>query len=152
MNLIITPNQFKDFNIYFCEPIKNNIMPDGNFIRIFYSSTSITLNCVYILFTLSNTTCEKYFNKYKLNFTNLNESNNNNINMLKYIECHILNKFSLKTQKLPKYKITDQLDQFNIKLYNQSNNENIQLMLKISGIWENKHHYGLTYKFYPSVV
>jgi apolipoprotein N-acyltransferase len=63
-----------------------------------------------------------------------------------------LNKFGLKTQKLPQYKIAEQLDQYYIKLYNQYNNDNIQLMLKISGIWENQKHYGLTYKFYPSVV
>jgi hypothetical protein len=152
MNLTIAPNQFKDFNIYFCESVKNNIMLDGNFIRILYSSNKITLNCIYISFNLNDITCGKYFNKYKLNFNKLTTKNEENIKMLKLIEFYILNKFGLKTQKLPQYKIAEQLDQYYIKLYNQYNNDNIQLMLKISGIWENQKHYGLTYKFYPSVV
>lgn len=152
MNLITTLNQFKDFNLYFCEPIKNNIMSDGNFIRILYSTNIITLNSIYLLFNITNITCEKYFNKYKVCFNKSSASNDNTLNQIKDIESYILTKFRLKTNKNPEFKISEQLEQNNIKLYNFYSKNNIDLILKISGIWENKTNFGLTYKFYPSVV
>ena len=39
MNLVIRTDQYDDNCIYFCEPIKNNIMNEGNFIRILYTNS-----------------------------------------------------------------------------------------------------------------
>ena len=50
MNIVINMNQYDENNIFFCEPIKNNIMNDGTFIRIIYSTNNIVLNGIYILF------------------------------------------------------------------------------------------------------
>ena len=44
MNLVKSIEQYNDKSIFFCEPIKNNIMSDGNFIRILYSSQQFILN------------------------------------------------------------------------------------------------------------
>ena len=68
MNIVKSVEQFDNNNIFFCEPIKNNIMNDGNFIRILYSNNYMTLNGVFIYINLNNITIEKQFNKVKCIF------------------------------------------------------------------------------------
>ena len=46
MNLVKTISQYDDKSVFFCEPIKNNIMNDGNFIRILYSNQNIVLTLI----------------------------------------------------------------------------------------------------------
>ena len=55
MNIVKTLEQYDDDCVYFCEPIKNNIMNDGYFIRIIYSTPLLMLNGIYIsiLYNLS---------------------------------------------------------------------------------------------------
>ena len=48
MNLVKNIEQYEENNIFFCEPIKNNIMNDGRFIRILYSNNILVLNGIYI--------------------------------------------------------------------------------------------------------
>lgn len=144
MNLVKTIKQYDNNNIFFCEPIKNNIMNDGNFIRILYSNDMMTLNGVYLLINLNDITCEKYYNKFKCNF---NTSNHKElIEKLKIIEEEMLKKY--KTNKIPSYKIYEQIRSGYIKLFSDTGNKtNCQFILKISGIWETQSNYGLTYKF-----
>ena len=52
MNLVKNMNQYDENNIFFCEPIKNNIMNDGTLIRILYSTHNILLNGICILLML----------------------------------------------------------------------------------------------------
>ncbi len=73
MNLVKNINQYDENNIFFCEPIKNNIMNDGTFIRILYSTHNILLNGIYLLIALNDITCEKYYNKYRCNFNPSNQ-------------------------------------------------------------------------------
>ena len=68
MNIVKNINQYNENNIYFCEPIKNNIMNEGNFIRILYSTYNVVLNGIYLLISLDDINCDKYYNKYKCNF------------------------------------------------------------------------------------
>lgn len=145
MNIVTTIEQYDDNCVYFCEPIKNNIMNDGNFIRILYSNTLFVLNGIYLLVTLNSISCEKYYNKYKCMF---NVSLHKEIiEKLKIIEEEILKKIDIK-DKIPQYKIYEQLKNGNIKIFNNvENNMSCSFMLKISGIWEINDSYGLTYKF-----
>lgn len=144
MNLVKKIEQYNNDFLFFCEPIKNNIMNEGNFIRILYSSNLMILNGIYLLINLTDVTCEKYYNKYKCNF---NISNHKEIiDSLKIIEEDILKKY--KTNKMPSYKIFEQLKAGHIKLFNDVGNLNsCSFILKISGIWETQSNYGLTYKF-----
>ena len=48
MNIIKNIEQYNEDNVYFLEPIKNNIMNNGNFIRIIYSTSLFVLNGIYI--------------------------------------------------------------------------------------------------------
>jgi hypothetical protein len=146
MNIVINMNQYDENNIFFCEPIKNNIMNDGTFIRIIYSTNNIVLNGIYILLNLNDITCEKYYNKYKCIFnTTLHKDIIENI---KIIEEQILKKYNIKN-KSPQYKIYEQLRIGIIKLFNDiSNKQSDEFILKIAGIWETANSYGLTYKFF----
>jgi hypothetical protein len=54
--------------IYFCDPIKNNIINEGHFIRILYSKPFVLLNGIYLHFHLNILSVEKYYNKWKCNF------------------------------------------------------------------------------------
>ena len=144
MNIVKNMNQYDENNIFFCEPIKNNIMNEGNFIRILYSTHNILLNGIYLLIKLNDISCEKYYNKYKCSFNPLNHKDV--IENIKIIEENILKKIDIK--KAPQFKITEQLKNGNIKLFCEISNKTCcSFILKISGIWETPTNYGLTYKF-----
>ena len=143
MNLVKNMNQYDENNIFFCEPIKNNIMNDGTFIRILYSTHNILLNGIYLLIALNDITCEKYYNKYRCNF---NPSNHKDIiDNIKIIEENILKKIEIK--KTPQLKISEQLRNGNIKLFNMIEQQDSSFIVIISGVWETQYNYGLTYKF-----
>jgi hypothetical protein len=143
MNLVKSINQYNEDNIYFCEPIKNNVMNEGKFIRILYSTHNIVLNGIYLLVHINDITCDKYYNKYKCNFNTVH--NKDIIDNIKTIEENILRKIEIK--KIPQLKIYEQLRNGNIKLFNEVNKSFCSFILKISGIWETQFNYGLTYKF-----
>ena len=145
MNIIKRFDQYDEKYIYFCEPIKNNIMNEGNFIRIIYSTNNLMLNGIYLLLSLNDITCEKYYNKYKCIF-NVN-NHKELIENIKTIEENILKKIEIKN-KIPLFKIYEQISNGNIKLFNEvTNKSNNLFVLKISGIWETQFNYGVTYKF-----
>lgn len=145
MNLVKTFQQYNDKCVFFCEPIKNNIMNDGNFIRILYSTNHVILNGIYLLFHLFDVTCEKYYNKYKCNFS----MDRDTIDYLKVIEEQLLSKY--KSNKVPLFKIYEQISTGSIKLFLDPpatmHTAGGSFVLKISGIWETQYNYGLTYKF-----
>jgi hypothetical protein len=146
MNIIKRIDQFDENNIFFCEPIKNNIMNDGNFIRIIYSTNNFVLNGIYLLLNLNDVLCEKYYNKYKCVFNTT--AHKDIIENIKIIEEQILKKYNIKN-KTPQYKIYEQLKVGIIKLFNDiGSKQNGNFILKIAGIWETANSYGLTYKFF----
>ena len=144
MNLVKQINQYDNKCLFFCEPIKNNIMNEGIFIKILYSNENISLNGIYLLVQFCDIVCEKYYNKYKCSFNILN--NKDIINNLKLIEEEILKKYN--TTKTPCYKIYEQIKCGYIKMYSIIGiKQTSSFVLKISGIWETPQNYGLTYKF-----
>jgi Zn-dependent M16 (insulinase) family peptidase len=145
MNIVKKIEQYDQKCVFFCEPIKNNVMNEGNFIRILYSNFNLTLNGIYLLITLNDITCEKYYSKYKCSFNPANHKEL--ISKLKIIEEEIIEKYNF-ADKIPQYKIYDQLINGNIKISNDIGSKTqCNLILKISGIWETQDKYGLTFKF-----
>ena len=144
MNLVKTIDQYDNNNLFLCEAIKNNVMNDGSFIRILYSTQEFVLNGIYLLVELNDIMCEKYYNKYKCTF---NIANNKYIvEKIKIIEEEILKKY--KPDKYPCYKIFEQMRSGYIKYFSDiENTQHCSFILKISGIWETAQNYGLTYKF-----
>ena len=146
MIVVKSIEQYDINSIYFCDPIKNNIVDDGKFIKILYSASNFILNGIYLLLNFNEINIERYYNKYKCNF-NIN-NNEKLIESIKNIENNLLSKYEL-TGKIPNYKIYEQLKNGNIKLFcdNLKKTNNNSFILKISGLWETDIYYGLTYKF-----
>ena len=145
MNIVKRIDQYNENNVFFCEPIKNNIMNEGNFIRIIYSTHNLVLNGIYLLVIFNDVICEKYYSKFKCIFSAV--LHKEIINNLKLIEENLLKKSEI-LHKIPQFKIYEQIKNGNIKIFNDVGNKSIcPFILKISGIWETQYNYGLTYKF-----
>jgi hypothetical protein len=153
--------------VFFCEPIKNNIIINGNFIKILYSTPNVVLNGIYLFLSFKNILCEKYFNKNKYIFSVNDEHNSEIINYIQQVETSLLNKINIKN-KIPLNKMYEQIKQGFIKIFTPlhspfeplgpegrqrcnedkiTNNLNNDFLLKISGLWESETCYGVTYKF-----
>lgn len=145
MNIVKKIEQYDENNIFFCEPIKNNVINDGSFIRILYSTNNVVFNGIYLLITLNDLTCEKYYSKYKCIFSV--STHKDLINNIKNIEEDILKKYTIE-EKIPQFKIYEQLKNGNFKIFSDISNKSVcSFIMKISGIWETQLNYGLTYKF-----
>ena len=143
INITLQLHQFDEDYLFFCEPIKNNIMAEGNFIRILYSSDLFTLNGIYLLLKINNMHIEKYYNKYRYIFDI--HSHLDIIEKVREIENNILNKVG--SDKMPQHKIVEQLQNGHVKIIADKIEKGNNLLLKISGIWETETEYGITYKF-----
>ena len=148
MNIILKLNMFNCENIQYLDTKKNIIM-DGNFTKIIYSDNNITLNglyihCPFIIERIDNTVQQNII---------FNFDNKDFFNEIIKIETTILEHYKHKNNIIssPQYLLFNQIMNQHIKLYNQNNglfnHFNIQIVLKISGIWENADYFGLTYKF-----
>jgi len=145
MNIVKNIHQYNEDYVYFCDPIKNNIMNNRNFIRIIYSTSFFILNGIYISIQINYTSVDKYYNKFKCSFDT--NQYKDLIEKLKNIEKGLLKKSGI-LGKIPQYKIYDQLKNSNIKVFSESFDKiGNPIVLKISGIWETETEYGLTYKF-----
>jgi hypothetical protein len=145
MNIVKSIEQYDINNVYFCDPIINNIMEEGKFIRILYSTSHFILNGIYLLINFNDINIERYYNKIKCNFS-LN-THDILIQNIKNIEEQLLERYKIKN-KIPTYKVYDQIKSGNIKLFcNSLKKNNNSFILKISGLWETDNYYGLTYKF-----
>jgi len=145
MNIVKQINQYDDKCIYLCDRIKNNIINEGYFIRIIYSTQNVVFNGIYLLLHFSEIFCNNYFNKYNYSFNATNHSEL--IFQIQKIEKQILQKYGI-SNKTPQFKLYEQLKSGNIKIFGElENNKNTLFILKISGIWESEFAYGLTFKF-----
>tara|TARA_B110000977_G_C11077128_1_gene491630 strand:- start:1121 stop:1618 length:498 start_codon:yes stop_codon:yes gene_type:complete len=136
-------------HIIICDPIKNSIMQYSNFYKIVYSNEVLSLNGLYLLFGLKKINQ----NKEKIIF-NYSE-NRSMIDKIAYIEEYILNLINSNKNRI--YKITELLTNGYIKYcyndnsinnitFNNCNNVDKSLILKISGLWETKENIGVTFK------
>ena len=146
MKLIDTsPENFNSNYIYFNEPIQNTIISESRFIRILYSTPNITFNGINILLKINIDSVDKQYNK-NIIYYNV-DKNTEVINNIKNIEHTILEKFC--SDKTPTYNLESQVNTGILKLFSESNDKkkNIDIILKISGLWEDSASYGITYKF-----
>ena len=146
MNIVKYIEQYDENNIYYCDPIKNNVMNNSNFIRIIYSTPLFVLNGINLFLSFNDINVEKYYNKYKCSF-NIS-THKDIIEYIRIIEANLLVNVNIMC-KIPQYKIYDQIKNGNIKIFSENIEKisNNLFMLKISGIWETETQYGVTYKF-----
>ena len=143
-------------HLYFNEPVQNSIIHDSYFIRIFYSDNDVSLTGLMMPMQLSFITISKSFNKniiiYDLH------SNKEMISHICQLETLILEKYnnisnsSNKSLKEPIYSLSNQLKSGSIKLFSDidKRKQECNIILKISGVWENLKEYGITFKFIDS--
>ena len=149
MNLIIPLKKYSSLNIFFSEIIKNKTHEDNSFIKLLYSNNEFILNTLFLNLSLFTITTEKYFNNKTIIF-DMNV-NSNIISELINIENDILKKVNINN-KIPTYKLKQQIESGILKFYDQNNtfgtnNNNENIIIKISGIWANSIEYGIKYKF-----
>tara|TARA_A100001015_G_C14600372_1_gene560203 strand:- start:34 stop:537 length:504 start_codon:yes stop_codon:yes gene_type:complete len=138
------------------EPIKNSILLHSNFYKLLYSNDIVTLNGIFIKFDLDNINIDSKNLKIELK-DNINDKF---INQLRNLEEIILDLLNIQ-DKVKIFKINEILKTKNFKFnltendINFKNNseyiipyENLKnsFILKISGIWETKNEYGITFK------
>ena len=149
MLLSLTPHQFSMNNIIISDKTKNNILENGDFYRIYYSDNNASFNGIYLQFKLKKVIIEPYFNKIKCSF--LSSKNEIIMKYLKDIEKNILGVLDIKPKKI--YRIEEQLNNSFIKIFSETDKtkkklEEINILLKISGIWHNKDEMGITFRFF----
>ena len=149
MSILKTLDQYNPTNLYFCDTIKNNVMPNGNFIRILYCMFNFTMNGIYLHIPFRNVEVEKYYQKHKFIFDK--DEHSDIVKKIIDIEKNILNRIQGNMDnKSPQFKVKEQVTNGCIKLHLPDlmfDTKNVSLVLKISGIWETEFNYGLTYKF-----
>ena len=150
--------QFAINYVFYQEPVINTVMDNSKFIRMIYSNQNMSLNIIFLAINLNGVHIEKYFNKYKYTFKP--ELNVNEIQQLSRIEKELLEKINI-VGKTPLHRISEQIQSGSIKMFvsdstvNNVNGDTVsnrktaenQLIIKVSGIWENEFEYGVTYKF-----
>ena len=151
MNLIFDISQINLDNMIFSDSKKNIIM-DGSFTKIIYSNEFVSLNGIYIYFPIIIQSIEQCSTKQIIKYNIYVLSNSTIIKAFSLIETQILEVYKqfYKCDKLSTLILHDHLTHGNIKI-NMSdssprNSTNKSLILKISGIWENSTHIGITYK------
>lgn len=154
MFLTLSPTQFQKNNILFSEKVENKVINNSDFYRIVYSDKICILSGLHLHFNLENVNIERYFNKIKCCI--LDSKNTAILEYIKNIEKEILDKFNTPNKhKKSVNNISQQLKNNFIKLYTNKyisygEKSSINLLLKISGIWESADEYGITFRFFIS--
>jgi hypothetical protein len=148
MFLCVNLDDFNSEKLLINNKIRNNIITNSFFYRLYYSDNEFISNGVVIVFKLYDVSFEKYFNKNKLIFND--KKNISNIQKLNLLENELLSALKLENKE-KKYLIKEQLDNHILKIINDRNNtlkniDNCNIIIKISGIWESKTEYGLTFR------
>ena len=134
------------------EPIKNSAVQYNYFYKLLYSTNIVSLTSIFLLFELNNLSFEN--DKIRFDKTTLN---NSVLSKLIELEEHVLNLIVDSKNKLYKlkeiyenqffkYSLSDEYENLNRYSYLKDLN-NINFIIKISGIWESKDSIGLTFKF-----
>jgi hypothetical protein len=145
MILVKDIEQYNLDHVCFSNAIKNNVMKNGNFIKILYFNSQFRLNGIYLKINIINYLNENniYRNNYIFNPFLYEEL----IEKIKNIEIEILSKLGI-SDKIAEYDLYKKLMSGNIKIMTDIIEEKFDnFIIKISGIWENGNHYGLNYKF-----
>jgi len=124
--------------ISYYKPIQNKIAHYKNFYKILYNIELFTLNTIIIKVDVKDLQIVKENNIYKVSFT----ADPIFLEKLKSFETAVLNHFNQITNK----KIMYSFNKFINKLIYNTTNPTINIMLRISGIWESDTQIGITNK------
>ncbi len=150
MNLVLDYSQFNIRNIHFLDT-KKNIIIDGIFTKMVYLDDIVSLNAIYIVFP-----CKCYIDR-TMNRNNIMFSLNTHENQeIIQLETAILTNYMKYYQisKKMNTSLATQISNGRTRLYKEGmnrvvheNENDIQIVLKISGVWETDEEIGITHKF-----
>ena len=148
MYLCIKETDFDKNNVIINEKIKNNVINNSYFYRIYYSTYEFTSNGLVMSFNIKYDKIEKYFSKIKILFREI--LNHKVITQLIKIEDSLLNALNIKNKE-KKTQIKEQITNGFLKIIpdsklDLSNINEVQVIIKISGFWESKDEYGVTFR------
>jgi hypothetical protein len=142
-------------NISYGSKIKNNIIENSYFYPICYSNNLLSLSSLVFKFSLCDFTLSNCFNKHKIIFKY--KDNIEELNKIIKIEEILIdifmerNEMNIINEINYEYKIKEAIYNNSIKTIidnpNKINIKKSDLLIKISGIWENNNKFGLNYKF-----
>lgn len=137
------------------DAIKNSVLQHSNFYKLSYSNDIISFNGIFVLVNI-NKILYNNIKSFKIEFNH--ENNIDIINKINTLEKKILDLLNIK-DKERQYKITEIFKSNNFK-YTLNDNDiekkinfkneisNNLFIIKISGIWETREKYGITFKIY----
>lgn len=145
MNIIFNHNDFDISKVYFITPIKNRLLSNSSFYKLFYTPPLFILNTLYIKLDLKNIFIKQLDTKICLSFNT--DKNKYIISKIKDIELLILKRLPLNKVKI--LNCSNQLHKGFLYVNNvyKTVTKINTLYIKISGIWESEKEYGLSYKF-----
>ncbi len=174
MELSIPLNKINIQNIYFTDK-KKNIIVDGDFIKLLYSTNVFEMNGLYILFELDKTSRQDMRQDIRqgqiqghdqnwiqipnrtrrvYSFNLSSKENMDSIEQLCKIEHNIIKRYIMSNcpSKTPSYILKNQLLSGSIKYHSEYKDngqisDTIKTVLKISGVWESTTNVGITMKF-----
>jgi len=145
MNILLDINECNIENIFLMES-KENIVINGQFVKILYSPENFTMNGIYIDFPIIDYE-KKNFNGKNIVYFDI-KKNYDLISRFSNLETEIIH-FYIRNGNINNKKIMNsigtQLKNGMIKYYNYTFSAN-RFYLKISGIWETSSDIGITYK------
>jgi hypothetical protein len=147
MNIILKNQNVEYNNFYYGKKISNTIIPNSYFHNIYYCSSDVQINNIYINITLKNVYISEYFNKYKCCFNKID--NLEIFKMLNNLEKNLLNIFP--NELINEYKMNELFNNGEIKFITNKKvdykESNINMIIKLSGMWHNDTTKGLIFKF-----
>ena len=147
MYVTVNIDSFDIYNIYFGDKQKNNIIDNCYFSNIYYSTHFYTLNNIVLSFKIElNTNNEHTGLAY---FNTKSFENKKVFETIEKLEKIVLEYYNQTKQECSfQYSLTQQLERGYIKLQVPKKLKTMDILLRISGIWENKNkEIGLIYKF-----
>lgn len=168
MNIVITPGDYKSFQVYFTDKKPNTHFANSTFNRITYSTPDFVMNGIYIQFELFIRQTEQNFNSniYNCYFDIQQEHNRQMLSIFQNIETSILDKWTriqysladppTATTATTASLICDIIQQLRSGVISVWKHDMVihdkphykHFIIKISGVWENDTGRGLTYKFF----
>lgn len=141
MNAIHKINETDTNNVFFLDKKKNIIM-DGFFTKILYSSPNYSILGLFFDFAIQGKLSNNKFFSFDIN------SNADKIAMFIEMEKQLLKNYKLVNQisKNSVHILKSHLSQGYLKVFTKKEIRNKRYILKVSGIWETQTEVGITYK------
>lgn len=153
MNIILNANTFSMSDIVIADK-KRNVVIDGLFSKIIYSTENVTLSGIYINIPVIALKLVKCDNDIFLQY-NLSDSTNiriiQELSKIEYLLLDYYKKFNNIHSNIST-SMTRRLQsgKFKISSINRADlTKNMKIVIKISGIWETANEIGLAVKFVP---